>query len=258
MNDCPNVDSIYYIREDLPTNSPSVFVKGIQFYIDLNATNTNTRFFRWDIEESYENHAVYPKEWYYDGSLKRIVPPDYSNFLCWTTRKVKDIFTITTQNLVQNAYKKHPLHFVDNQSSRLLYCYSLLVEQYSLSETAYNYWEQLRINSNETGGLYEKQPLPMIGNLINLTNPEQKVLGIFYSSSVKKKRIFIRNVEDLKIEYMPICTPELLLRGLSDIEPREYPAYLIWIDQEMRLLQKSCVDCREYGGTTTKPDYWPY
>jgi hypothetical protein len=258
MNECPNVDSVYYEREDLPTKSTSVFIQGIQFYIDLNATNTDTRYFRWDIEETYEIHAEYPKEWYYDGSLKRIVPPDYSNFVCWRTQKVKNVFTLSTQNLKVNSYKQHPLHFVDNTSSRLIYCYSLLIEQYSLSEQAYSYWEQLRINSNETGGLYEKQPLPMTGNLKNLTNPDEQILGMFYASSIKKRRIFVNHVDNLTIDYQSYCSPQILVNGLRDIEPREYPGYLIFINHAPLLLQEFCVDCRSYGGVTTKPDYWPY
>jgi hypothetical protein len=258
MNECPNVDSVYYEREDLPTNSPSVFDKGIQFYIDLNAANTSTRFFKWEVEETFEHRAVYPRELYYDGTWHIIDPPDYSTFTCWSTLDVKDIFTLTTQNFAINAYKRHPLHFVDNKTSRLLYGYSLLIKQYSLSEAAYNYWEQLRINSKETGGLYEKQPLPMIGNLKNITNPEQGVLGLFFATSVKNKRIFVRNVSNLNIEYMPFCSPDTLWFGTQDIEPREYPAYIIYLKNKMCIEQPSCYDCREDGGINIKPDFWPY
>jgi hypothetical protein len=256
MLDCPDVDSLYYLRKDLPTNSPSVTKKGIQFYIDVDGKNNDCQYFRWDIEETYEYHSLYPIEWFYDGIINRVSPPDYSRSVCWLTLKIKDIYTLSTKNLTQNTFKKHPLNFIDNQTPRLLFCYSLLVKQYALSESAYTFWEELRINSEESGGLYEKQPLPIVGNLINITNPDQKVLGMFSVSSVKEKRIFVRNVEGLENEYSPPCALQYLKFDFKDIEQREYPAYFVWVNNWPWLLQPSCVDCLILGGTNVKPTFW--
>jgi len=258
MPDCPDIDSVYYDREDLQTNDPNKNIKGIQFYIDLNGSNTDCRFYRWELDETYEYHVPYPAEYYYDGSLKRIHPPDYSKRICWKTQKIKNIFTLNTQNTVNNTYKRHPLNYVDNLTPRLQYGYSLQIKQYALSETAYVFWEQLSNNSNERGGLYETQPLPIRGNMINITNPNQKILGLFSASSVKSKRIFIRNVENLEIEYTPSCPLGYLKYGYKEIEQREYPAYVILIDDWPWLLEISCVDCRKMGGDIVKPEYWPY
>jgi hypothetical protein len=256
MPDCPDIDSIYFIRKDLPTISPSVTTKGIQFYLDVDGRNNDCRYFRWEIEETYEYHSLYPIEWYYDGEIRRVNPPDYSRSVCWQTLKINDIFTLSTTNLTQNVYKKQPLNFVSNQTPRLLFGYSLLVKQFGLTETAYTFWEQLRINSSKDGGLYEKQPLPIDGNLVNITNPNQKVLGLFSVSSVKSKRIIIRNVAGLESEYITPCALQYLRFAFKDIEPREFPGYFIWVDNWPWLLQPSCVDCLVLGGTNIKPDFW--
>jgi len=145
---------------------------------------------------------------------------------------VKNIYTLSTNLLAENKFKHMPLHFVDNYSSqRLKYGYSLLVRQYSLSDEAYKYWDKIRINTNEQGGLYAKQPLAIKGNLKNLTFPDQQVLGFFGASEVKSKRIFIRKVENLPCEYI-------------DCEPETKP-------------ELQCVDCLSVGGTNVKPYFWP-
>jgi len=258
----PKVDSIYYIREDLPTGDPTKFVSGIQFYLDLNGDNTNSRFFRFEPVETWEYHVEYAVEWYYSGGRepKHVWPPDSTNMVCWRTYIPKNIFTLTTKDYVENKYKLAPLHFVDNTTSRLVYGYSLLVNQYSLSEAAYNYWNQLRINSTSEGGLYEKQPLATTGNLRNLTHPDKDVLGFFGVSAVTSKRIFVSNVENLPLEYYTSCTPDPLSKyGFSDYSSSQWPVYLMgdrngW---QPMVLDKECVDCRVLWGKNMKPDFWP-
>ncbi len=260
MQDCPDVDSVYYIVKDLPTPDPEKFIHGIQFYIDLEAGNTSCRNFRWVATETWEYHSKWPMEWWYDGEIHHIFPADFSRFVCWRTAMVKNIFTLSTENLGQNKYSRLPLHYVDNQySARLLYGYSLLIKQYAISAAAYAYWEKLRINSSDQGGLYEKQPLAIRGNLHNVTNPDQFVLGFFGASAVKSKRIFVSNVPNLIIEYDPACKPNILLKGFADLDPRFYPTYMYGNAEGfvMASLDTECVDCITVGGTNIKPVFWP-
>lgn len=260
MSECPEVDSVYFIRKDIETNIPRQITRGLQFYTDLNAINLTSRFFRWELIETWEYHVDYPREWYYDGTVHHISPPDFSRKVCWSTQLVKNIYTLTTENLVENKYYMLPLNFVDNHTSRLMYGYSLLINQYAMSEAGYSYWDQLRINSSEQGGLYEKQPLSIQGNLHNKTNPDQVVLGFFGVSSVKSKRIFISNIENLALDFTTYCSPDTLrVGGLHSIDPSEYPAFLAGNKVKYFMIQLSqyCVDCLALGGSTTKPDFWP-
>lgn len=263
IHDCPDVDTVYYILDSLPSGNPTIYTKGIQFYTNLNAENTNSHNFRWEAIETYEYHSSFPIEWYYDGTLHHILPPDHSKSVCWRTAPVQDVFTLTTQNLTENKYNMYPFHFVDNVSlPRLLYGYSLLIRQYAISEAAFTYWEKLRINSNEQGGLYEKQPLVIKGNMHNITNPDQKVLGFFGAATVKSKRIFVKKVENLPLEYQSVCTAEgeePRRGGLKGIPTTFYPAYLYATDYgfSMIILDSKCYDCTLAGGSVTKPDFWP-
>jgi hypothetical protein len=258
----PKVDSIYYMREDLTTGNPTKIVQGIQFYVDLKGDNSNSRFFRFEPVETWEYHVEYAVEWYYSGGRepKHVWPPDSTNMVCWRTYLPKNIFTLSTKDFSENKYRLLPLHFIDNTTSRLVYGYSLLVNQYSLSEAAYNYWNQLRINSSSEGGLYEKQPLATKGNLRNLTHPDQAVLGFFGVSAVTSKRIFVSKVENLPLLYYSSCTPDpLSIYGFSDYGSNQWPLYLMgdrngW---QPMVLDKECVDCRVLWGKNMKPDFWP-
>jgi hypothetical protein len=116
------------------------------------------------------------------------------------------------------------------------------------------------MNSGERGGLYERQPFTIVGNMHNITNPDQEVLGFFAASSVKSKRIFVRNVENLNLEFQPVCSPSVLRKGLIEISVEDYPAFLYGTEEgyAMVLLSNDCVDCLTLGGTNVKPEFWPY
>lgn len=262
MPDSSLIDSIYSERKDAYERNTGLPLKGIQFYIDFHSDDTENRYFRWVADETWEYHAPLPMEYYYDGSTHKIRPPDYTYQVCWSTRPEEHIYTLSTLNLVSNSYKMFPLQYVDNTSNKLLIKYSARISQYALSREAFVFWEQLRINSDEQGGLYEKQPLPVEGNLHDLSNPENKVIGFFGASSVVRKRIFIDGIKDMNITDGAFCSPEELgMGGWRNIEPWEYPVYFTYVvidgRKEMRTLQKTCVDCRALGGTIIKPDFWP-
>lgn len=253
---CPVVDTVYYKRKDLPTDDQKENIKGIQFYIDLDGNNSDSHFYKWELIETWEYHSEFPIEWYYLFGIHHVYPPDYSKSVCWSTFSVPNIYLLSTEKLTENKYKLFPLNFVDNKTPRLVYGYSLLVKQCSLSEAAYKYWNQLRTNSTSQGGLYEKQPLATKGNLRNTTHTDQDVLGFFGVSSVKSKRIFVRNVENLELENPPSCAYHVVTPN----ELSNFPDYFVYlkVDSMTYVLERGCVDCRELSGTTVRPDYWPY
>ncbi|RLD84094.1 MAG: hypothetical protein DRJ10_02100 [Bacteroidetes bacterium] len=259
MPSCPDVDSIYYKKEDILTSDPDQPLQGIQFYINVDASDTENNNFKWEIVETWEYRTEYPISRYYDGEFHYISPPDYSRSVCWSTSKVPYIFTLSVENFNQNTYNGLPLHFVDNQTARLAYGYSMLIKQFALNEGAYVYWDQMRLNSSSEASLYEKQPISIKGNLYSLTNPDVEILGFFSVTAMKSKRIFVKDVPDLELDYNDFCPEPVGLdrmgwRGYSE---DQYPVYFILVNEAPKILTWTCVDCLQLGGTTVKPIYWP-
>lgn len=260
MPDCPDVDSVYFLRKDITADNPGDVVSGIRFYLDFDGSSSQSRFFRWELAETWEYRVPYPREWYYDGIVHHIFPADYSRQVCWMTEPVRNIFTLSTTGLSANRYEMLPLNFVDNRGPKLLYGYSLLIRQISLSEDSFAYWDKLRSNSYEQGGLYDKQPATISGNLHNLTSPENKVLGFFGASSVKAKRVFVSDVDNLDIRYVASCSRNVLRMGFRELKSEDLPVYLLG-DKDgfsMVTLGDECVDCLKLGGINIKPDFWPW
>jgi hypothetical protein len=258
MHSSPRMDSVYYERVNMISPVSGANVQAIQFYTDFHGTETDSRYYRWSAVETWEHHSPWPIEFYYDGKINVVDPPDYSLSVCWMTEFITQVNTLSTTNMVSNDYVGLPIIYTDNTTTRLYFGYSVLITQHALSEPAYNYWEQLRINNDHRGGLYEKQPLPVTGNLKNITHPGKKVLGFFEASGISEKRIFIDGIRDMGIYYDSICSPYPLGRGGWKNYPRSsWPVYLVMYNDARLIVDPNCVDCRYYGGVLVKPEFWP-
>ncbi|UJP66830.1 DUF4249 family protein [Mongoliitalea daihaiensis] len=64
------------------------------------------------------------------------------------------------------------------------------VNQYSINQFTYEYWEKIRIAISNQGGIFDTPPAPVSGNFQNISNPEERVLGIFEVAKVQKTRFF--------------------------------------------------------------------
>lgn len=234
------------------------YTKGLQFYIDIEGNENQSSYYLFELDATYEHRAKYAREYYYDGRVNHIYPPDSSLFYCWTTYRVPEVITLTTENLAENKFNRHKLHFVSYKSEYLTYGYSLLVRQVGLSREAYQYWERMRLNNNQNASLYSKQPVDTQGNITNLTHPEKEVLGFFSASAVSETRIFVKAQPNYPY---PFCSPVRLDRlGFREIDRMNYPAFLMTSTTGgylMIWLPEPCVDCTHYSGTTVKPSFWP-
>ena len=256
MPQVPAVDSLYYLRKDVPTTDPGNPLKGIQFYVDYYGGDNYSPFVMWELEETYEYHTVYPITVYFDGSFHTVDPPDYSKMVCWKTNHLNEIFTLSTAHVSNNQYKAFPLNYVDNRSQRLAYGYSLLVKQTGLSEAAYNYWDKVRINQGNSNGMFLQQPFSVKGNLSDANDPGREVLGFFSAVSVKSKRIFVRPVPGLELDYDTFCSgPQKIELGWNDVA--DYPIYFTYVGTSLKILDNTCVDCLLMSGINVKPDFWP-
>ena len=255
MLPCSPVDNIYYEIERKETADPENPLYGIQFYTDLNPRSGDARNYRWELEETWEYHSEYPIKIYWNGKEMVYLPVSSDTlFFCWDSGSVYEIYTGTIKNIITNSLSGIPLNYVSNETSRLKVKYSLLIKQYSLSDTAYDYWSQLQKLSQETGGLYEPQPPQIRGNIFNINDDNEIVLGNFNVSGLSEKRIFVAE----KFNFFPVCYNCEPYYPESGVILGSRPAYFLLMPNDIRLWRANneCFDCTLLGGTTYKPDFW--
>ncbi len=110
--------------------------------------------------------------------------------------------------------------------------YCIHTKQQSLTENAYNFWNAVQQSKDRKGGLFESPPGQIIGNIQNINDPLEEVLGYFYASAVVSDRLFI--------------PPDSVDKPVSPC---------LVIDPEF---DSECMDCLELAGSTRDiPSYWP-
>jgi hypothetical protein len=256
--DCPPVDSVYYERQKIATNDPAQFRDGLQFYLDHEASDYFGKYYRMVVEETYEYHSSWPKKNYIETWRIIVAPYDYSTFVCYQTSTVDEIFTLTTSELATNAYQKFKLHYVSNSTQRLMYNYSVLIRQLSVSENAYTYWENIRKNNRESADFFTVQPSMVRGNIYNNSDSAEVVLGYFSVSAESTKRIVYERNEDFDFSGVSYCSPIIIEMIIPD-SPR--PLYLVEgvydNGKEVRAWAPSeCFDCTLLGGVLEKPEFF--
>lgn len=255
---CADIDSLYWEFQYLETPDPELSRPGIQFYLDMSGQTTDSRNMIWRIQETWEYWAslfgnrvlldFHHTEDFYSGEIYR----------CWKSYPLDHIYTGSTRNLSSNVLRGVPLNFVSNETDRLHVTYSLYVQQQSLSLDAYEYWQRMNEQAAESGGLYEKQPASVRGNIYAEEDDQEEALGYFYASQVKAKRIYVHNnnlfdfyIPHLDCEYEPLGN----IWGQGSID---YPVYIYsegpfkpsWTGPS------ECFDCRLQGGDTIRPIPW--
>ena len=257
LNPGIEVDSVYYAIEDKVDNISGEPYSGLQFYLDVNAGEDASRYFRWKIDETYEYTSFAPLSYFYlDETHTPVLPPDpWAVYRCWRGEEISGLFQSSTIDLTLNEKKRIPLNYVSDQSERLRIKYSLQVKQYTLSENAFNYFEQNRLATEEAEGLYTRQPRQPITNIQNVDNDAERVLGYFWVSTQSTKRIFVPELEELDVD-----AEECAYWEYNDMEDGEGP-FPIYIfddpDKGKRFVSSiDCFDCTRRGGSTVKPDYW--
>ena len=138
------------------------------------------------------------------------------------------------------------------------------MQQTSLTEDAYRFWDQLQKTTQNLGGLFDPLPSQVKGNIVNENNSEEIVLGYFSGGTVETKRIFISSLnlpEYLQLQSIPTFECNLTNIPFNRIPERAKSLVIVQsygtpLTVGYSFGYPECVDCRIQGGTTTAPTFW--
>ncbi len=249
------IDSVYGNIESFANPNSYHDLHGIQFYID-NHSNNDTSFYLWRLTQTYKYRASFTLDYTWEGAFIPYPNPD-SLRTCWRTTEVNEIFTFTTKYLDKPVITRFPLNYVSTETKMLSIRYSLLVKQLYISKRAFDFWNALQQQNIDQGNLYSQQPIQIRGNVQNVANTEEPVLGYFTVAGVTEKRIYLNHPP--LVFYHGECAPDYEGMRFLRFEPEElWPIYITYVqDAGMALgIKESCFDCRLDGGSLTPPDFW--
>jgi hypothetical protein len=116
-------------------------------------------------------------------------------------------FTVTNDRLFNGADARFPALFIQDDGFRFMERYRVTLDQYSISEGGYNFLKLVSQQLSIQGSVFDPLPANIRGNMLNLDNPAEQVLGYFFVTDVSSQTIYM-NRTDLPI---PIRKPIALI-----------------------------------------------
>ena len=266
--DVSDIDSVFYEEEQRTRiEGETVSLESwLNILLNTRASGNGIHYFKWEFEETWEfkmpEYVRITKHIRIEGIiidsaymvLLEIAP---EKLHCWVSEASKSILIKSTASNLSGEIKRYPLTSIGPGDDRLSTRYSILVKQFALDKELYDFFKKLEDVNETNGGMYDKIPAPVFGNIMCCSG-NKKALGYFFASGVKTKRIFIDNL-DVHVE-----------RGYSAYSGCgwEYPQligdYYFYgkivdgnadVGTDVWSRNKYCTDCRERG-TDVKPDFW--
>jgi hypothetical protein len=245
MEPVPPINSLYYEKVVIVASKDTNDIEeGCKVYVDSFDPSGKCLFFRWNYTETWEYR----------------IPYIVANRICFITERSDEILIKNTSLFSQARVSKYPIVFISNKTDRLKETYSILVNQYSLSESEYNFWEKVQNISQNVGNLYDITPVAISGNIRCCNDPEKTVLGYFSVSAVTQKRLFIQDRFLGLPNFVTYCATDTLKGKLSEtglntdywvIEDYSDELPPFWVITTFR----ECADCTTRG-TSVMPSFW--
>lgn len=184
----PPIDSLSYTMGD----------DGLHFFSATHDPTNNTRFYRWDYQETWRFNALFESKLKTVANLDTIIPREYPQdniYKCFGFRQSSTILLGTSNKIEQDIITNNPITQIIPTSEKVSIRYSLLVRQYALTKEAYAFWENLKKNTEQLGSIFDALPSEISGNIHNVANPSTPVIGYISISTVTSKRIYVDRTE---------------------------------------------------------------
>ncbi len=261
MINTPAVDSITFTRPG----------GGINLYINAYDPSGNTRYYKWNYEETWEIKSKYESFLVYhlDFNTLNIVISYYDSvdrtrnesiYRCWNNRNSSGIKIGNTIKLQEDRVYHNILHYQQG-AEELSELYSIQVKQQGLSREGYEFYEKMRKNTESLGSIFDPLPSELKGNIYCEEDAREVVIGFIEVTNVTEKRVFISKDQLPDWNYDSRCEEEVYVPPYRDslLAYIHYPGRLptkFGMEGFVFAAKKECVDCT-LKGSNTKPSFWP-
>jgi len=195
MKVTPPVDSLYFKQNSDAT---------VSFYTNTHDPTGNTRYYRWDYKETWSYVALATA--FFEFKNSQIVPlltysaDDHS--VCFRTDLSNQIFVGSSANLAQDVILNQELGGLASGTEKTGHVYVMQLRQYALTPDGFNYYQNLKLNTEQLGSIFDAQPTSLNGNIHCISSPSDIVIGFVSASTVTVKQM------NLHQNDLPIKTPD--------------------------------------------------
>lgn len=260
----PPIDSVGFLVKD----------DKLQIYTNTHDATNNTRYYRYSFRETWMFEANYRSVFISNGREIVARTPAQQIYTCFTSDTSAYTLINSTAQLSQDVAFRVPVTTIDPASEKISIKYSILLRQQGLTKDAYAFYENLKKNTESLGSIFDAQPSQLTGNIHNIANVAEPVIGYMTAGTTQQKRIFIPKSalpQSFVTKYPYGChldsafndnpIPPLRPHPVYTIEtlipmPNPYIIYAPFTQPDGWLFtNRECGDCT-LRGTIKQPPFW--
>jgi hypothetical protein len=266
----PAIDSVTY---DLAPSG-----NALDIMVSANDLFGDSKYFIWSFEETWSYTARYFSNFKLVNRMPVARTPAEYVFTCYRTRQSSNILLATNEKLSLPVISEFVLNSIPKGSEKITSKYSVVVTQRVLSPEEFEFQTNLRNTTENLGGLFDPMPNPVTGNIHEVNQPDSPVLGYFAAGEEVKKRIFIELddvPESIRTDGSQVDCPDVLTtcsiagapvppcEAITDLLPANVVILEDIYNRGLGIVDRwtyitiGCGDCRNQGGVTTRPQFWP-
>lgn len=264
----PEIDTLYTTYSENYNFDENKVLRGIDIVADSKEWDfegSESFYLKWDYEETWEVEQLWNAREIKWADINDVEFFDYDNTprSCWNIKPSYDIILADPNDYSSNIISNKKILHINELETKPYYGYSILVNQYIINESAYNFWNVLKENNIDNGSVFDNIPSNAVSN-IECCNGEDKVYGYFDAVYKSKKRLSLKPpIHD--IEFVDInerC--KLYEWSLSPYldSMRNITTWALEVNEErfsIRFtLHEFCTDCMVVANSDVEPDYWIY
>ncbi len=204
MKVTPPIDTVYFEQKG---------DKDILFYADTHDVTNKARYYRWDFKETWvytsfwggvKDSIAYLRYVNVNGNVINQYPDRLFVGTCYGILNSNEILVNSSAKLTNDVIKHQQITRLTS-SQKIIKLYNLRVNQYTLTEDGYNYYTNLKKNTEQIGTIFDSQPSITTGNIHCLSNAQERVIGFVSASTVTTKILLLR-YDDIPIKVPGVRT----------------------------------------------------
>ncbi len=255
----PEIEELGYIKDEA----------GVEIFVSTKG-NEKAQYFLWDYEEHWIFRPGVLTSYKYNPLTRDVDFRDQNDRidLCWNSNMFPKLILQNSARYDDNRILQRELVRIPLQSEKLMQRYSIQVRQRAIDSQTFQFWEIMKRNSDDIGGIFSPLPSLLTTNIHDVqSGGSNSAIGYVSMGIASYKRIYIDNSDvrpwqavqpeylNCRIESDTVLVAQYdnAFRSGTFIPAR--PIIVVTTTIGYLGVDVKCADCT-LRGTNVKPEFW--
>ncbi|MDF2158817.1 DUF4249 domain-containing protein [Algoriphagus sp. CAU 1675] len=195
VEDVPQIKDLSVATLRIPVEGETNDRSGIQVIAEIDDPVEENNFYLWQngpsvyvLETRPDLYTPRPS----DTNPSRDPQPKPCCITCFRSEDIgnQSVFIAQDDNF-NGLTTQIPVAFIEDDGLRFVNTYRIDIRQIGISQEAYRFLKLVKQQVEISGSVFDPPPATIRGNMINLENPEEVILGYFIVGAEDTKRLYI-------------------------------------------------------------------